>query len=113
MSIVRSIEINHYEHMFNRNWDKTYWVFDIHGTILKPNYEYGNIPKEFYPFAKTTLQFISGMKDVVKLVTHPIKPRVGKIKSLGADEANLRKNKVLLEEDKLMTKEFDLLLGDE
>jgi hypothetical protein len=74
MSIVRSIEINHYEHMFNRNWDKTYWVFDIHGTILKPNYEYGNIPKEFYPFAKETLQMISEMEDVVMILytcSHP------------------------------------------
>jgi len=74
MSIVRSIKINHYEHMINRNWDKTYWVFDIHGTILKPNYEYGNIPKEFYPLAKETLQMISEMKDVVMILytcSHP------------------------------------------
>ena len=74
MSIVRSIKINHYEHMINRNWDKTYWVFDIHGTILKPNYEYGNIPKEFYPFAKETLQKISKMEDVVMILytcSHP------------------------------------------
>lgn len=74
MSIVRSIKINHYEHMVNRNWDKTYWVFDIHGTILKPNYEYGNIPKEFYPFAKETLQKISKMEDVVMILytcSHP------------------------------------------
>ena len=74
MSIVRSIEINHYEHMVNRGWDKTYWVFDIHGTILKPNYEYGNIPKEFYPSAKETLQMISKMEDVVMILytcSHP------------------------------------------
>jgi hypothetical protein len=60
--------------MINRGWDKTYWVFDIHGTILKPNYEYGNIPKEFYPFAKETLQKISKMKDVVMILytcSHP------------------------------------------
>ena len=60
--------------MINRGWDKTYWVFDIHGTILKPNYEYGNIPKEFYPFAKETLQMISKMEDVVMILytcSHP------------------------------------------
>lgn len=74
MSIVRSILINHYEHMVKRNWDKTYWAFDIHGTILKPNYEYGNIPKEFYPFAKETLQLVSKMEDVVMILytcSHP------------------------------------------
>jgi len=60
--------------MVNRGWDKTYWVFDIHGTILKPNYEYGNIPKEFYPSAKETLQMISKMEDVVMILytcSHP------------------------------------------
>jgi len=60
--------------MVSRNWDKTYWCFDIHGTILKPNYEYGNIPKEFYPYAKETLQMISKMSDVVMILytcSHP------------------------------------------
>lgn len=28
MSIVRSIKINHYEHMVNRGWDKTYWALN-------------------------------------------------------------------------------------
>ena len=41
------------------------------------------------------------------------KHKLGMVKSIGADESNLRKNKVLLEEDKLMTAEFDSLLGDE
>ena len=74
MSIIKSIKINHYEHMVKRNWDKTYWMFDIHGTILKPNYEYGNIPKEFYPHAKEALQFINKMEDVVMILStcsHP------------------------------------------
>jgi hypothetical protein len=74
MSIVKSIEVNHYAHMVSRGWDKTYWVFDIHGTILKPNYELGNIPKEFYPLAKETLQYITKMTDVVMILytcSHP------------------------------------------
>ena len=74
MSIIRSIKTNHYEYMVKRNWDKTYWAVDIHGTILKPNYEAGNIPKEFYPYAKETLQYISQMKDVVLILytcSHP------------------------------------------
>ncbi len=74
MSIVKSIRINHYEHMIKRNWDHTYWAVDIHGTILKPNYEYGNIPKEFYPYAKEALQYISKMEDVVMILytcSHP------------------------------------------
>lgn len=64
MSAVNSIKINHFEYKEKRHWDKTYWFFDIHGTILKPNYTYGNIPKEFYPHAKEALQFISKLPDV-------------------------------------------------
>jgi hypothetical protein len=37
MGIVKSILKNHYGLKISRNWDKTYWAFDIHGTILKPN----------------------------------------------------------------------------
>jgi hypothetical protein len=64
MGVVNSILKNHFEYKEKRGWDKTYWFFDIHGTILKPNYQYGNIPKEFYPYAKETLQLISQLPDV-------------------------------------------------
>lgn len=36
--------------------------------------------------------------------------KVGSVKSIGADEHNLRKNKVALEEDRLMTDAFDQLV---
>jgi hypothetical protein len=60
--------------MVSKNWDRTFWAFDIHGTILKPNYEYGNTPDEFYPMAKETLQLISKLPDVVMFLytcSHP------------------------------------------
>lgn len=74
MSIIKSILINHFDLMRNRGWDKVYYAFDIHGTILKPNYTAGDIPKEFYPMAKETLQFISKRKDIVMFLytcSHP------------------------------------------
>lgn len=74
MSIVRAIKNNHFELIQKRGWDKVYYAFDIHGTILKPNYEYGNTPSEFYPYAKETLQFISSLPDVVMILytcSHP------------------------------------------
>ena len=40
----------------NQGWKKTYWAFDIHGTILKPTFESGAVSKEFYPYAKEALQ---------------------------------------------------------
>lgn len=65
MSIINSIVKNHFELKEKRNWDKTYWFFDIHGTILAPNYKHGDIPKEFYPYAKETLQYLSKLDDIV------------------------------------------------
>jgi hypothetical protein len=74
MGVVHSILINHFDYKEKRGWDKTYWFFDIHGTILKPNYQYGNIPKEFYPHAKEAMQFISKLDDVCMVLytcSHP------------------------------------------
>jgi hypothetical protein len=51
-----------------RNWTKTYWAFDIHGTMIVPNYISGKIPTEFYPHAKEALQLISKRKDIVMLL---------------------------------------------
>ena len=74
MGITHSILINHFEYKEKRGWDKTYWFFDIHGTILKPNYQFGNIPKEFYPHAKEAMQLISKLDDVCMVLytcSHP------------------------------------------
>jgi hypothetical protein len=74
MGITHSILINHFEYKEKRGWDKTYWFFDIHGTILKPNYQYGKIPKEFYPHAKEAMQLISKLYDVCMVLytcSHP------------------------------------------
>jgi hypothetical protein len=74
MGILKAIKVNHFEYKEKRNWDKTYWFFDIHGTILKPNYEYGNTPKDFYPYAMETLQYLSKLPDVEMIIytcSHP------------------------------------------
>jgi len=74
MGIIKSIQVNHFDYKVSRNWDKTYWFFDIHGTILKPNYTAGKTPTEFYHYAKETLQYISEKKDIVMCVytcSHP------------------------------------------
>lgn len=74
MGIKHSILVNHFDYKEKRGWDKTYWFFDIHGTILKPNYQAGNIPKEFYPHAKEAMQLISKLPDVCMVLytcSHP------------------------------------------
>lgn len=68
MSITRAIQINHFDLKSQRGWDKTFWFFDIHSTILRPNYKAGNVPKEFYPMAKETLQYLSKLPDVEMII---------------------------------------------
>jgi hypothetical protein len=74
MGVIKSIMVNHFEMKEKRGWDKTFWAFDIHSTILKPNYTYGDIPKVFYPMAKEVLQFVTKLPDVCMFVytcSHP------------------------------------------
>jgi hypothetical protein len=71
--IIRAIE-NSIKHAKQKKWDKTFWAFDLHGTILVPNYKGGQIPTEFYPFALETLQMISKMPSVCMIMytcSHP------------------------------------------
>jgi hypothetical protein len=51
-----------------RKWEKTYWFFDIHGTLLKPTYKSGDICTEFYPIAKEVMQVLSKRHDVVMVL---------------------------------------------
>ena len=75
MGILRAIRVQHFEAMErHKTWDFTYWAFDLHQTIIIPNYEYGNIPKEFYPYAKEVLQMLSKRDDIVMYMytcSHP------------------------------------------
>lgn len=51
-----------------KGWSKTYWAFDIHGTILKPTFKQGVISTEFYPYAKEAMQLLSRREDIVKIL---------------------------------------------
>ena len=52
----------------SKAWAKTYWAFDIHGTILKPTFKGGELSTEFYPYAKETLQLLTTKKDIVRIL---------------------------------------------
>jgi hypothetical protein len=65
--ITRAIE-NCLRNARERKWTKTYWAFDIHGTLLKPNYKRDEISTEFYPFAKEVMQALEKRKDIVKIL---------------------------------------------
>lgn len=75
MGVLRAIRQQHFEALEKHpSWGFTYWAFDLHGTIVKPNFEAGNIPTEFYPYAKEVLQMLSKRDDVVMYMytcSHP------------------------------------------
>ena len=55
---------NMFSRSFEKRWFETYWAFDLHGTIIKPNYKEGKIEIVYYPYAKETLQLLTKRLDV-------------------------------------------------
>lgn len=51
-----------------KGWQKTYWAFDIHGTILKPNFKRDSISTEFYPGAVEALRMICARPEIVTIL---------------------------------------------
>ena len=68
MDITKTIDIA-YQKAKEKNWDNIYVAVDIHDTIVKGNYTTKDIPKEFYPIAKETLQLLSNKKEI-KLILY-------------------------------------------
>ena len=66
MSIVKAIK-KAYINKDKKNWDKLYFFFDIHETILVPDYGEDK-PLEFYPWAKEILSFLSKQEDIVMCI---------------------------------------------
>lgn len=65
--ITRAIE-NAFRHRKERGWSKTYWAFDVHGTILIPNHRRDVISTEFYPYALEVMQLLSKRTDIVRIL---------------------------------------------
>jgi len=57
-----------FEHAEKKQWFETYWSFDIHGTISKPDYRKDNKEIIYYPYAKETLQLLSKRKDIIMII---------------------------------------------
>lgn len=65
--ITRAIE-NCFRLAAQKGWYETYWAFDIHGTMLRPNYQAGRIANEFYPGACEVMQQLSRRTDIVRIL---------------------------------------------
>ncbi len=64
MSITHAIK-NCFKIAKERKWvGSVYFSFDIHDTIIVPNYKVGDIPTDFYPEAKEVLQMINDRPDI-------------------------------------------------
>jgi hypothetical protein len=73
MSIVRAIE-QAFKAKKERGWDKIYVAVDIHGTILKPDYEIDGICTEFYKHSTEVLYELNQRDDIVLILytcSHP------------------------------------------
>jgi hypothetical protein len=58
-----------------QGWEKTYWLFDLHDTVISSNYGEGEV-EEFFPYAIETLQLLSTRKDICLILftsSHPEK----------------------------------------
>jgi hypothetical protein len=51
---------------FKKQWYETYWVFDLHGTIIIPTYK--GTDMLFYPYAVETLQMICKYRPDIKKI---------------------------------------------
>ena len=65
--IGRAIE-NAFLHAKKKGWKKTYWAFDIHGTLVRPNHKANEIATEFYPNVIEVMQAISKRSDIVRIL---------------------------------------------
>jgi predicted hydrocarbon binding protein len=57
-----------------KKWDRVYWLFDIHSTIIVPNYTKAEIPKEFYQYAEETMRTLCQRGDICMILytcSHP------------------------------------------
>jgi len=54
-----------FEHAEKKQWFETYWVFDVHGTICKPDYRKTVKEVVYYPYAKETMQLLSKRPDTI------------------------------------------------
>jgi hypothetical protein len=61
--LIKTID-REYKHMRDRGWDRIFLFFDLHGTVIQPNFQEGNVELKYYPYAKETLLLLTGRKDL-------------------------------------------------
>jgi len=49
-------------------WYESFWLFDLHGTIIEPNHRRGNCEVVYYPYAKEVLQILTNRQDIRTII---------------------------------------------
>jgi hypothetical protein len=84
-------------HSFKKEWYETYWVIDIHSTVIKPSYDLSDKSMNYYPFAKEVLQILTKRKDINLIMwtssyPHEIESYLSKFKEDGIHFNNVNEN---------------------
>lgn len=80
-----------------RGWDRTYWAFDIHSTIIRPNYSVDEIPTELYDNALEVLRMLTADPEVCLMLytcshPHEIEKYLEYFKSIGVEFTYVNEN---------------------
>jgi len=73
MSIIRALK-KAYQDKEKRGWEKLYFFFDIHGTMIIPDYQDISVPKKFYKYCIESLQIMVKQPEIVMILytcSHP------------------------------------------
>jgi len=55
-------------HSFSKEWYETYWLIDMHRTIIKPTYDLNDKSIHYYPFALETMQLLTKRDDIITIM---------------------------------------------
>ena len=62
-SILKVLQRQHHKQM-ERKWYETYWMVDMHGVIIHPDYSHTIAPLVFYPYALASLNILTSRPDI-------------------------------------------------
>ena len=57
-----------FEHSFSKEWFETYWVIDMHRTLIKPTYDLNDKSLRFYPYAEQVMRMLTEREDIITIM---------------------------------------------
>lgn len=66
--MITNVILSCWEKQKKFHFYESYFLFDLHGTIIKPNHIRSNYDVEYYPYAKEVLQILTNRTDIRTIV---------------------------------------------